>query len=32
LAYSEEALLSFLPQGQAVSYRTLPDVFAALEA
>ncbi len=30
-AYSEEALSSFLPEAQAVSYRTLPDLFAALE-
>lgn len=29
-AYSEEALLSFLPDAQAMPYRTLPDLFAAL--
>lgn len=29
-AYSEEALISFLPQARPVSLRTLPDVFAAL--
>ena len=30
-AYSEEALLSAQPDAQAVSYRTLPDLFAALD-
>jgi prephenate dehydratase len=29
-AYSEEALISFLPSARAVSLRTLPDLFAAL--
>jgi prephenate dehydratase len=29
-AYSEEALISFLPKARAVPYRTLPDLFAAL--
>lgn len=31
-AYSEEALISFLPGAQPVSYRTLPDLFAALSS
>lgn len=30
-AYSEEGLLSFYPGAQPVSYRTLPDLFAALD-
>lgn len=29
-AYSEEALLAFLPEARPVSYRVLPDLFAAL--
>jgi len=31
-AYSEEALLAFSPNAQRISYRTLPDLFAALDA
>lgn len=31
-AYSEEALVSFLPDAQATPYRTLSDLFAALDA
>jgi prephenate dehydratase len=30
-AYSEEALISFLPDAQTAPLRTLPDLFAALE-
>lgn len=30
-AHSEEALLSFMPDSQAVPQRTLPDLFAALD-
>lgn len=30
-AYSEEALLSFLPDARAASYRTLPDLFIGLD-
>lgn len=31
-AYSEEALLAFMPEAQAVPYRTLADLFAALSS
>jgi prephenate dehydratase len=31
-AYSEEALLSFAPEAEAISFHTLPDLFAALES
>src|SRR5438105_11980417 len=31
-AYSEEALLSFAPEADAIPFRTLPDLFAALES
>ncbi|MDQ2744027.1 MAG: hypothetical protein M3Z66_17270, partial [Chloroflexota bacterium] len=31
-AYSEEALAAFLPEARAVPLRTLPDVFADLQA
>lgn len=31
-AYSEEALLAFAPQAEAIPYRTLADLFAAVKA